>query len=187
MVSFIILLRYIIFILLLIWWMIFRLWEINKYVRLNFFCNFFIKLIIWVWMDILSVEMGLFVMISFGFKVSVLVMLICWCWLLENLWGYWLVNDGWRFIFESSFLIFLFCLCIVYMWCVLNGFFMMECSVFFGFKEVNGFWKIIWIFLWIFFCSFFFDRLDIFCFLKRIWFFVGLYSLIIVLLVVDFL
>lgn len=90
-------------------------------------------------------------------------------------------------IFVSSFFIFLFCLCMLYIWWVCNGFLIMEWSVFFGLSDVKGFWKIIWMFFWMFFFSFFLDKLEIFWFLKRIWLFVGLYRWIIVFFVVDLL
>lgn len=70
-----------------IYFIIDKLCVINRNVIFFLCCNFNNKLIIWVWIEIFNVEIGLFVIINFGLMVNVWVILICWCCLFENLWG----------------------------------------------------------------------------------------------------
>lgn len=86
-VNLIILLKCIIVIWLLKYLIIDKLWVINKIVKFKVFCRFFSKLMIWVWIDMLSVLIGLFVINNLGLIFNVLVILICWCCLFENLCG----------------------------------------------------------------------------------------------------
>lgn len=116
---------------------------------LNFFCSFFSNFKICVWIVILSVVVGLFVIKRLGWLVSVIVIMIfCFC-LLDNWWGYVFIFcfGFWILIFLSSFSV-LVCVFLVveFLWICrifLICFFIL-CR---GLSVFMGFWKIIEIWL----------------------------------------
>lgn len=64
-----------------------KLWFMNIIVKLSFLCNLLSNFIIFVWIVMFNVVVGLFVIKSFGLWVNVIVIIICWCCLLDNLCG----------------------------------------------------------------------------------------------------
>lgn len=155
-------------------------------VRLSFFFKFVNKFSIWVWIEILSVDVGLFVIIRFGFNVKVWVIVICCFWLLDKRVGLIVVVECGSFMCESSLYICFFCLCGCRILWIFIGFFKIFNIFICGFNVVVGFWKIIEI--WWLKCLRVFELLYFICkLLNFIVFEVGFKRLIIIFVRVDLL
>lgn len=138
-VFFIIWFRYMIVIWLVMCLIMFKLWLMNRQVRLNFLCRFMKRLIIWVWIDMFRVVMVLLQIRNFGLIVSVWVMLICCCCLLENWCVYCCFRDGLSLILCMMLFIQFEILDWEMILCILGVFLMMFFICILGLRLVKGF------------------------------------------------
>lgn len=118
--------------------------------------------------------------------MSVCVIEICWCWLFENLWGYFNFVILFKLICLSRLLmicwvLFLFC---VNLWKWIGLVIMLKIFIC-GFIEVYGFWNIICIWWCSGWCLCFDFSVVKLMFLKVICFVLGWYKLVIMCVMVD--
>lgn len=150
---------------------ILRLWVISIIDILSCCWSFFKRFNIWVWMVMLSVVVGLFVIKSLGLYERVIVIIIFWCILFENLCGYCeSFCLGFGILISFNILIVFFLVWVVeILLCIFIVFISWFLIVKIGFKEVIGFWNIILILFFFMFFIFFLESLSKFLFLNIIW------------------